>query len=95
MSYRMICAGLVTAIACALASGCSTVREVGPHSPADIAKGEAQRRGWKQVHVDVCRFRDGFWWVYVYKRPLKIAGNDAWVQIDADGRVVSFDVNTK
>ena len=94
--FRLIQLMLVAFI---LLNGCSTAdinhkqsanRE---HFAVSIAKGEAQRRGWKRVQVENYFFRDGFWWVYVYRTPLKLTGNDAWVQVSPDGTVIDFRVN--
>ncbi len=58
-----------------------------------IALREAKRYGWRNVMTEREVYRDGYWWVHVYRRPLRVANADAFVKIAPDGTVVSFEVN--
>jgi len=62
--------------------------------PISVAVREAQLRGWRKVEIYDYTYREGFWEVRLFRRPLKVSSL-AWVKVTTNGNVVEFVTNPK
>ncbi len=76
-----------------LLSACSSTPRTQEEKVVAVAKQEARRQGWKRLDVYSCRFVDGRWLVGIVRRPTKVVGTDAIVEVSAEGKVMSFNTS--
>jgi hypothetical protein len=75
--------------------GCSSPTINKDPLPVRAAKQEMRHRGWKQIEVERCVFRDGTWVVDLYKPKFKGGVNFASVKVSPEGTVLDVFENLK
>ena len=64
----------------------TTIRE---EDAVAIAKGEAKRHGWREIHLESVSFEKGYWLIFLARNP-EVFGADGWVRVSTNGTVISF-----